>query len=413
MMQTKVRVGVGGVLFGLACLAGFSSSVAAAATEAGQVSVASSLIDEIAQSALPARVDLPHVLADVAFAGARTATLAELRYCGTGENGAGRFRAVVLQNNVGKTQSLLSIPASCQLSLGELAIPAASLVGPGQSLAVADVEAVFQARELKLGLVRAVLVHGDATKRVPETFDKRLELASLPPSALRFELEGFAISLREAPAFGNRSVGLVVAVSDGGAETGALSERGSSKPSTPLEAQATLAVEVPLTTLNVLLRRRTAGSPITIALQGDEIDLRNISVQSVGRGAATKVTATGSATPRSIRETVQWTVNLAGDPLLVSSVRAVAQLEDCAGQGALAGIACDLRNGGRSTAAEAFAATLTNRYGGQAVHVLASPIDARFSVAGRSIHLSGDLLRVGGGRAGLAAAGNVSAVVEP
>jgi hypothetical protein len=161
------------------------------------------------------------------------------------------------------------------------------------------------------------------------------------------------------------------------------------------------------------LRRWTAAKPLTIALQGDEIDLRNISVQSTGRGAAAKVTVTGAATPRSIRETVQWTVNLAGDPLLVSSVRAVAQLEDCAGQGALAGIACDLRNGGRSTAADAFAATLTNRYGGQAVHVLASPLDTRFTVAGRRLHLSGDLLRVAGGRAGLAATGNLSAVVEP
>jgi hypothetical protein len=412
MMQTKVRAGFVGVLFGLACVVGFSS-VAAAATEAGQVSVASALVDEIAQGLLPARLELPRALAESAFAGARTASLAELKYCGTGEKDAGLFRVVVLQNNVGKAQSLLAIPASCQLSLGELARPAASLVGPGQSLAIADVEAFVQARELKLWLVRGVVVRGDATKRVPETFDKRLELGALPTSALRFDLEGFAIFLHEVPAFGNRSVGLAVAVSDGVSDKVALSERGSGKAIAPLEGQATLAAEVPLATLNILLRRLTTSKPITIALQGDEIDLRNISVQATGRGAATQVTVIGTATPRSIRETVQWTLDLAGDPLSVSSVRAVAQLEDCAGQGALAGIACDLRNGGRSAAAEAFAATLTNRYGGQSVHALASPIDTRFTVAGRRLHLSGDLLRVAGGRTGLAAAGNFSAAMEP
>jgi hypothetical protein len=90
-------------------------------------------------------------------------------------------------------------------------------------------------------------------------------------------------------------------------------------------------------------------------------------------------------------------------------VQAAAQLEDCAGLGRLAAIACDLRNGARVTAAEAFAAALTNRYGSRALHELISPLHTRVSLAGRPIQLSGDVLRLAAGRAGIVAAGNVSA----
>ena len=406
MVQAKVCA------IGLACVACFSATVAAAVTEPGQIHVTSVFLDEVVRAVLPARLDLPRALADAAFDGARTASLAELKFCGAGESGAGRFRAVVLQNNIGKAQSLLAIRNSCQVPLDELANPAASLVGPGQALVIADVEAIFQGRELKLWLLPAVVVRGGSRRGVAATFDKRIEVGTLPMSALPSDLVSPALFFQVAPAFRDHSVGLAVAVSDSASDKAVLSGQGSSTPNTVLTSQATLAAEVPLTTINVVLRRLTGSTPITLTLEDDRLDLRTISVRAVGSGVAAKVAVTGTATPQSIRETVAWTLNLAGDPLSVASVQAAAQLERCAGLGTLAAIACDLRNGGRATAAEAFAATLTNRYGGRPVHELLSPIHTRVSVAGRPIHFSGDVLRIAAGRAGIVAAGNISATAD-
>jgi hypothetical protein len=407
-----VQVKVFARLLGLAFVARFSSSVDAAVTEPAQIHVASAFLDEVIRGVLPARLDLPRALADAAFAGARTASLAELKFCGVGEDGAGRFRAVLLQNNVGKVQSLLAIRGSCQVPLGELADPAASLVGRGQALVIADVEAVFQARELKLWLLHAIAVQGGSRRGAPATFDKRTEIGTLPMSALHFDWVGPAISFHVAPTFRNHGVGLAVAVSDRASDKVVLSEGRSSAPNTALDSQTALAAEVPLTTINFVLHRLTSSTPITLALEGDQVDLRNIGVRAVGAGVAARVTVNGTATPHSILETVAWTLNLAGDPLSVSSVQATAQLEDCAGLGTLAGIACDLRNGARVAAAEAFAAALTNRYGGRTVHALTSPIHTRVSVAGRGIHLSGDVLRIASGRTAIFAGGKVSAAAD-
>jgi hypothetical protein len=409
MVQAKGCARFSSVLLGLAFAARFSSSVAAAATEPAQIHATSAFLDEVIRTVLPARLDLPRAVADAAFAGARTASLAELKFCGAGEHGAGRFRAVVLQNDVGEVQSLLAIRGSCQVPLGELANPAASLVGQGQALVIADLEAILQGRDLKLWLLRAVIVQGGSRSGAAATFDKRIEIETLSLSALPFDGVSPAIYFHVAPTFRDHSVSLVVAVSDSASNKVILSERGASAPDTILEGQATLAAEVPLSMINVVLHRLTSSKPISLALEGDWLDLRNIRVRAAGSGAAAKITVIGTATPRSIRETVEWTLHLAGEPLLVSSVQAAAQLEDCAGLGRLAAIACDLRNGARVTAAEAFAAALTNRYGSQALHELISPLHTRVSLAGRPIQLSGDVLRLAAGRAGIVAAGNVSA----
>ena len=410
MIQAKGCARFGSVLLGLALVVRFSSSVAAV-TEPAQIHVASTLLDEVIRATLPARLDLPRALADAVFAGARTASLAELRFCGVGEGGAGRFRAVILQNSVGKVQSLLTIRGSCQMPLGALAEPAATLVGEGQSLFIADVEAAITGGELKFWLMHAVAVHGGSRSGGPVRFEKRTEMGTLPTSALQFDWAGAGMFFHLVPTFGERSVGLAVSVSENPKDKGAAPARGAPATNGVLHGKATLAVEVPLATINLILGRLSSPKPLTVALQGDSIELRTISVQTVG-GAASKVRVTGTATPQSIRETVAWTLDLAGDPLLVASVRAEAQLEDCAGQPTLAGIACDLRNGARVAAEQGFASALTNRYGGRPVHELISPISTDFSVAGRRIHVSGDVLRIAAGRTGISAACNVSAAAD-
>ena len=86
------------------------------------------------------------------------------------------------------------------------------------------------------------------------------------------------------------------------------------------------------------------------------------------------------------------------------------QLEDCSGLATMAALACNVRNGARGAAAEAFGSSLTQRYQGQAVHELASPLDLRFEVAGRRIELRGDVLRLTFGPRGLTATGRLGTV---
>ena len=88
------------------------------------------------------------------------------------------------------------------------------------------------------------------------------------------------------------------------------------------------------------------------------------------------------------------------------------QLEDCSGLGTMAALACNVRNGARGAAAEAFGSGLTQRYQGQAAHELASPFNLRFEVAGQRIELRGDLLRLGFGPRGLTAVGRLGAVLR-
>jgi hypothetical protein len=412
MVRANVGAALSALWLGLVCTLVFSATVAAAsAAESAQIHLAPAFVDQVARSVLPIRVDAPLALSEVAFAGARTASLAELEYCGAGEKGTGRLRVVLLQESVGKVQSLLAIPGSCQASLGELASPAATLVGQGQSLVIADGEATWSGGELKFALVHALAVHGGARGGAPVPLDKRIELGTLPASALPFDGAGAGLFFHVVPAFGEGGIGLAVSVSENPKDKGASPARATSTTNALQGGKATLAVEVPLATLKLILGHLSSPKPLTVALEGDTIELRAISVQTVG-GAASKVRVTGTATPQSIRETVAWTLDLAGEPLSVASVQAAAQLEDCAGQGMMAQMACDLRNSARTAAAQGFAAALTNRYGGRPVHELMSPLHTRLSVAGRRLQVSGDVLRVVSGRAGVAATGTLSVADE-
>lgn len=405
MAPVNVRARFCGALLGIVC--GLGPSTFVAATEMGHAEIAAGLADEIARSVLPARIQLPLALAESAFAGARTATLAELGYCGCGEKGSGRFRAVVFQNDGGQAQRLLSIPDSCQLPLSELAKPAASLVGQGQALVIADVEATFRASwELKVSLARVVIVRGGAGALAPAAFDEHADVVTFATAPLRFDVAGSPIYLHARPSFSRRSIGLGIAVT----------EKAVAKPGAEmfpaaalLDGKATVAAEIPLSTVNLLLRRLTGAKPLTVSLEGDSVEIRNVGVRVAGSGAKAAVTVSGTATPQSIQETLNWTLDLAGDPLEVRAVHAAARVQDCASLGTLAAVACDLGNGARVAGAEAFARALTSRYGGQSAATLASPIHTQLPVAGRSVQVSGDLLRLASGSKGIVVIGGLSA----
>ena len=107
-----------------------------------------------------------------------------------------------------------------------------------------------------------------------------------------------------------------------------------------------------------------------------------------------RLLVTGRATPRSVGQSFDVAVDLAGADLQVADVRVTAPLEDCASLGILQRLGCDTRNAGRNAAAQALAAGLRRRYRGQLVRALVGPQEMKLDVAGRPLVIRAELQRL-------------------
>ena len=414
--RARTRLGFcwAGLTFSLVFLAG-RAVAASAETEPVRARLSASLLDEVIHGFLPATLALPRNLADLGDDGARTVILAELRYCGASEKGAGRFRAVLRPAAI-KTQSILTASDGCQASLPDLAMRGAMASNGSAGFVLADLETTWKAWELKLAIAHAVIVGKGGPKAGTTAFDKRAELLSVTTSDLRIDTgAGAPMVLHAAPSFAATAIDLAVAMTDGPPPKAAALEKAAATARGDLvlgQGNANLAAEIPLSLANQILRRLTWTQPLTIALDRDDVEIRQVALTGTGAGKSARLSATGSATPRSLRETMQWTVALGGEPLVVSSAQFAGQLEDCSGLATMAAVTCNLRNGARGAAAEGFGSALTQRYQGQSVHELASPLDLHFQVAGQRIELRGELLQFAFGPRGLAAAGHMASAVR-
>ena len=413
MSAARLRMRQRRFLSGLAIAVGLLpawASASAAEHDPVRVRITAALLSEELRAFLPATLPLPRTLAELGEEGARTMTLVELRYCGATEKGAGRFRAVI-RPPATKTQAFLTASDSCQVSLVDLAKRGNTTSAGGDGLVLAELEATWKSWELKLTVAHALVA---GRKGAPTTFDKRVDILTLSTSDLRIDTAaGAPIVLHAAPFFAASAIDLAVVMTEGAAPRSAPLERAAASNRGDMPAgPANIAAEVPLQVANQVLRRLTWTQPLTIPVDRDEVEIRHVLLTGSGGGESARLTVSGTATPRSIRETMQWTLALGGDPLLVSAGQFSGQLEDCAGLATMAALSCNLRNGARAAAAEAFGSALTQRYQGQSVHELASPLNLRFEVAGQRIELRGDLLRLSFGPRGLAAAGRLGAVAR-
>ncbi len=375
----------------------FSRGSLAAGNEPARIRVAATLVDEVVRGLLPIVLLAPLPVPPGARDG--EASLAELQYCGAGEKGAGHFRAVIRLGAGARATSLLPSEKACGQTLAEAAKHVPIDPETAGEVALADVEATWKPWELKLVVTR-VLGLGAARSgrsRLIAGLESQRELLAISTADFRFDTgAGDTIALHAAPMFFASAIDVAIGLHEKGspspvaARTGSVDSRSSA---------ANVAADVPMAFLNQLLRQLTWSKPLATPVNGETIDLQHLSVAWEGAGLA----VTGDATPRSIGETVRVTIGLRGEDLAVSSVRAEARLEDCAGQGGLAGVGCNLQNVARNAAADAFASALTRRLQGALVRELASPQEFRFTVAGRRLVLRGDWLRLGFGACGLSA----------
>lgn len=367
----------------------------AAEAPLAHVRVSGELLGEIVQGLLPATVATTR---GGAAGEEKPLRLLAVGYCGPGEKGAGRFRALASR---GRAEAPAGV--SCAGGLGEWAERARPALPEG--ILLVDLEASWKSWELRLAAVRGLVMGKGGRHRSAPGFEQRFDLATVSTADLRIDTGEQPIVLHAIPAFQERLVEVALVLAD---------KAPARPPRLPparagLDAAANCAAEIPGPFANQILRLLTAQRPVSIPLQGEEVDIANVTLAGEGAGERGRLLLAGTAEPRSLRESTQWTLVAAGEPLRVSSVKMAPQYEDCAGLGTMAAIACKVRNGARATAAEAFARALTERYQARFVHELVSPVHLGFTVAGQRIGLQGDLLRMSASATGLQATARLRA----
>lgn len=368
--------------------------------EPARLRISAGLLDETVQGVLPVLIRLPPPVGEPSADNRPTlATMTELRYCGATDKGAGRFRAVLRLESAAPAPTVLLGHTGCQGGLAE----AARRMGEGNEeagIVAVDLEATWRPWELRLLVAHAEGTTKLSKTRLAQVLEKRRELLVVPMGDTRIQAETGPIPLYAVPSFVSGAVEIAVVLGGGGAPRAPERLAGGSR-GPGFTGAANFVAEVPLAFVNQLLRRMTWTQPLIIPVNHDEVEVRNVSVSGEGAGETAHLALTGQATPASIRETLRWNAAAGGDPLRVSAVQIAAQTEDCSGLATMAAVACNVRNGARAAAAEAFAASLTRRYQDVAVHELSSPQVLRFGVAGERFVLGGDLLRMAFGSRGI------------
>ena len=379
----------------LVLLAGWLTSLSVRAEgDVARVRAATALLDDSVQGSLPATVTLPRELGEE-----QAMRVTEFRYCGASDKGNGKFRAAGrVSGGEAAPRPLLVGAEACRANLIELAERAGAALAEGTVLV--DLEAAWRSWELKLAAVRAVRVDKEGRARPVAGLGKPFELQAMRTSDLRIDNgAGPPIVLHARPVFHANAIEILLVLAD--KTPGKLPLPDAAE--LALSGPENIAAVLPAAFANQVLRRLTWTQPLVIPVDRDEVEVRDVTLIGEGAGEAAQLMVAGSATPRSVRETVRWQVLSTGEPLRLSVLRAAAQPEDCAGLGTMAAIGCNLRNGARVAGAEAFVQALTQKHQGRFVHELGNPFDLHFTVAGQRIGLRGELLRTAWSSRGLSA----------
>jgi hypothetical protein len=165
-------------------------------------------------------------------------------------------------------------------------------------------------------------------------------------------------------------------------------------------------VDLPLPLINTLLDLTLKREPLRIDVNPETVEITDVKLARAQSG----LVATGRATPVSVGQSFDLAVDLQGADLQMTDVRAEAQLEDCSSLGILQKVACDARNAGRRTAAQALSAGLRQRYRGHTVRSLIGPQQLEVALAGRPRVLRAELQRLGGREGAVQAEASVDAI---
>jgi hypothetical protein len=367
---------------------------------------------------LPVVVDLP---------GDRTAgvapsklTVVEARYCGGVDGGRGRALALVSSDGTAARSPLFTSDRDCDEKLAVLArrhAPAGTGSTARDGGAVGDtvVEAVVEAvveimatwtpwsLQLELGDVAPVGDGSAALGRALARARASGPLATFETAALRVTTaRGSSLSMDLAVDFpkAKESGDAVALTVTPAAPQGQGRERvrGAPPPSAagaPTGTDGIVSATLPF--INRVVAFLGQDGPMLLTFDREIVEIREVQVA----GAEGSIVVRGRATLRSTGDSLRVTFESTGPDLKISQVRAEADVEDCGGASAFAGLGCRARNVARTAAASAAAAALTGRYRGQPLRVLAEPPPFSLDLGGRTATLRLTPLRVGATGPGL------------
>jgi hypothetical protein len=391
----------------------------AAPLEPARAKVTTALLDETVRRLLPVTLSLPAPAGPAADGGvapsAVPATLVELRYCGPTAQGTGKFRAAIRLSGFpaaaadptaaqttdsagnGAPSTPLIGDGECKAPLGDLGRrAAASLARADMALVLADLEASWHAWEIRVSVTRFV-VAGEP-RGVVGWGDARRDVVAFSTAGLVVPTELGPLVFHVSPLFASDGIELAASLGESGSSPplSAPSPLAPSAGAFSTDPVANAVVELPFSLANRLLHAFTAR-PLPVRVGRETFDVQNASV----RGGAGTVAVTALASSRTLPESARVTVTASGDDLRVGTVHGDAQLENCAGLGMIASVACSARNAARNAAATALGTSATERYRGQLLRELAGPQELHLGIARRDLKLTGELLRIAATARGL------------
>jgi hypothetical protein len=344
----------------------------------------SALLERVVRAELPLALPVP---GEPAIA----VQVVDIRYCGPDAGGRARARAVITPGAPAagsQAVAALRAPDDCAAPLEALAQRVLPLLVGGKppAVAVAELGAAASSSDLVLSLERVVLAGERALPGAQglHALAGRRELRPVPISGVQVGDPGAKPAAVFHLGFEWRPDGVVLTATPG--------PRPLSGPAGGRDRSAAsdLSIDLPLGFINALVQDVLARGPIRVPVDPEEVALSDVRVaQADGR-----LLVTGRATPRSVGQSFDVVVDLAGADLQVADVQVTAPGEDCAAMGVLQRLGCDTRNAGRAGAAQALAAGLRQRYRGQLVRTLVGPQEMKFDVAGRPLIVRAELQRL-------------------
>jgi hypothetical protein len=326
------------------------------------------LITEVADQALPLKVNQPTDPTDIA---AQQLTLTELLYCGADSRGDGRMIGVIDEGNAPLRARSLE-PSDCDQPLASIAARELRIPGAPEWVEAARLRLTWQPWSLSLTIAETASAARPGFT-APNLRSATSQGASFPTGGLQ-PLTGPGQNLRFDLAVGFRRDGIVIDMYPSGA---------ASNPSVNFPADDTLSVQIQAAppAANVLVAARyelinqmlTVYSPtfnIPVSIQGLSTTLlaRDLSV----KGGANQLTLTGKIISQNLAYDSR--VDCTGDDLAVQQVTMEAAGVNCAQPDMMSWLQCQAGHG--------LAAALTTYYQNQPLHISTQSQPIHFTFGG-------------------------------
>jgi hypothetical protein len=326
------------------------------------------LITEVADQALPLKVNQPTDPTDIT---AQQLTLTELLYCGADGHGDGRMIGVIDEGNAPLRSRSLE-PSDCNQPLASIAARELRVPGAPEWVEAAQIRLTWQPWRLSLTIAETASAARPGFT-APNLRSATSQGASFPTSGLQ-PLTGVGQNLRFDLAVGFRRGGIVIdAYPNGTASNPAGNFPSNDRLSVQIEASPSAANVIAAARYEFINQMLTIYSPtfnIPVSVQGLSTTLlaRDLSV----KGSDNQLTLTGKMISQNLAYDSR--VDCTGDDLAVQQVTMEAAGVNCAQPDMMSWLQCQAGHG--------LATALTAYYQNQPLHISTQSQPLHFTFGG-------------------------------